>query len=56
MAMGLVVGMGVSQAVAGKGNEVPAPAADATLAATHVEESVIFAGGSSGGFRLSFSM
>src|ERR1700758_1658345 len=45
MAMGLVVGMGVSQAVAGKGNEIPAPAADATLAQAPGEESVVFAGG-----------
>ena len=56
MAMGLVMGMGVSQAMAGKGNEIPAPAADATLAATHGEESVVFAADVFGGFRLSFSM
>jgi len=54
MAMGLVVGMGVSQAVAGKGNEVPAPAADATLAATHGEESVVFAGGCFWGIQAVF--
>lgn len=45
MATGLVMGMAVSQAVAGKGNEIPAPAADATLAATHGEESVVYSGG-----------
>jgi len=45
MAIGLVMGMGLSQAVAGKGNEIPAPAADATLAATHGEESVVCSGG-----------
>jgi len=54
MAMGLVVGMGVSQAVAGKGNEVPAPAADATLAARHGEESVVFAGGCFWGIQAVF--
>src|ERR1700758_2231765 len=54
MAMGLVVGMGVSQAVAGKGNEIPAPAADATLAATHGEESVVFAGGCFWGIQAVF--
>jgi peptide-methionine (S)-S-oxide reductase len=54
MAMGLVLGMGVSQAVAGKGNEIPAPAADATLAATHGEESVVFAGGCFWGIQAVF--
>ena len=54
MAMGLVMGMGVSQAVAGKGNEIPAPAADAILAATHGEESVVFAGGCFWGIQAVF--
>jgi peptide-methionine (S)-S-oxide reductase len=54
MAMGLVMGMGVSQAVAGKGNEIPAPAADATLAATRGEESVVFAGGCFWGIQAVF--
>lgn len=54
MAIGLVMGMGVSQAVAGKGNEIPAPAADATLAATHGEESVVFAGGCFWGIQAVF--
>jgi peptide-methionine (S)-S-oxide reductase len=54
MTMGLVMGMGVSQAVAGKGNEIPAPAADATLAATHGEESVVFAGGCFWGIQAVF--
>jgi peptide-methionine (S)-S-oxide reductase len=54
MAMGLVMGMGVSQAMAGKGNEIPAPAADATLAATHGEESVVFAGGCFWGIQAFF--
>jgi peptide-methionine (S)-S-oxide reductase len=54
MAMGLVMGMGVSQAMAGKGNEIPAPAADVTLAATHGEESVVFAGGCFWGIQAVF--
>ena len=51
MAIGLVVGMAASQ---GKGNEIPAPAADATLAATHAEESVVFAGGCFWGIQAVF--
>jgi peptide-methionine (S)-S-oxide reductase len=54
MAMGLVMGMGVSQAVAEKGNELPSPAADATLADTHGEESVVFAGGCFWGIQAVF--
>ena len=54
MAIGLVMGMGLSQAVAGKGNEIPAPAADATLAATHGEESVVFSGGCFWGIQAVF--
>jgi peptide-methionine (S)-S-oxide reductase len=52
--MGLVMGTGVSQTAAGKVNEVPAPAADATLAATHGEESVVFAGGCFWGIQAVF--
>jgi peptide-methionine (S)-S-oxide reductase len=54
MAIGLVMGMAVSQAVAGKENEIPAPAADATLADTHGEESVVFAGGCFWGIQAVF--
>ena len=54
MAIGLVMGMAVSQSVAGKGNESPAPAADATLAAMHAEESVVFAGGCFWGIQAVF--
>jgi peptide-methionine (S)-S-oxide reductase len=54
MAVELVMGMGVCQTMAGKGNEIPAPAADATLAATHGEESVVFAGGCFWGIQAVF--
>ncbi len=54
IAVGLLMGMGVSQAVAGKGNEIPAPSAHATLAATHGEESVVFAGGCFWGIQAVF--
>lgn len=54
MAMGLMMGMSVSQAVAGEGNEIPAPAADAILAATGGEESVVFAGGCFWGIQAVF--
>lgn len=54
MAMGLVMVMGLSQAMAGKGRELPAPAPDATLAATRGEESVVFAGGCFWGIQAVF--
>ena len=41
-------------ASAGRRNEIPAPAADATLAATHGEESVVIAGGCFWGIQAVF--
>jgi peptide-methionine (S)-S-oxide reductase len=52
----LLAGMAVSPlpVSAGRRNEIPAPAADATLAATHGEESVVFAGGCFWGIQAVF--
>lgn len=52
----LLAGMVVSPLPVGAGrrNEIPAPAADATLAATHGEESVVFAGGCFWGIQAVF--
>jgi peptide-methionine (S)-S-oxide reductase len=56
MAATLLAGMVVSPlpASAGRRNEIPAPAADATLAATHGEESVVIAGGCFWGIQAVF--
>jgi peptide-methionine (S)-S-oxide reductase len=56
MAATLLAGMAVSPlpASARKRNEIPAPASDATLAATHGEESVVFAGGCFWGIQAVF--
>jgi peptide-methionine (S)-S-oxide reductase len=56
MAATLLAGMVVSPlpASAGRRNEIPAPAADATPAATHGEESVVFAGGCFWGIQAVF--
>ena len=56
MAATLLAGMVVSPlpASAGRRNEIPAPAADATLAATQGEESVVIAGGCFWGIQAVF--
>lgn len=54
MAVALVAGVVVSQAVARKGKDIPAPAADTSLASTHGEESVVFAGGCFWGIQAVF--